>query len=332
MILLGSSRIYHCAVSQKSVSRCYYPNGNEARNDFPCNQDADGASTCCNGDMGYTCMTNKYCRSPKGDLVRGACTDPSFSSPECPKPCGNGTPGEIISGIGRFEVLASQARIWAEWSKSAKRFIVLEDPEPAAASTSTSTRVSTSSTSLAETESTTTTSQNQATDSLSPSSTPNSSNSSQFDASPSSAQSSSDSLSPAAKAGIAVGTIASALLLLVVLVMSYKLKKYKQGQQQTPPPEHGGYDATGRNYTPSHSNWSTAVTEADGNNGTGYVYGTAPKELPSARERPVNAQEMYDNTNGNYHNRPVPPYRQDSGTLGDGRVHGAVEMDGQGYR
>ncbi|KAK0665355.1 hypothetical protein QBC41DRAFT_327879 [Cercophora samala] len=171
-------------------------------------------------------------------------------------------------------------------------------------STTSSTRVSTSTSSTEPaSDSNTTTPSNRENDFPSPSS--DSSNVSQSDTSPSRIPPSPEGLTAAAKAGIAVGAVVGALLLVAVLFMACKLKKYKQGRA-------GTYDGANGNHTP-HSNWSTAVTEVHGNNGTGYVYGTAPKELPSAWERPVNAQEMYDDTNRRYNQRPA-------------------EMDGQGYR
>ncbi|KAK4656283.1 hypothetical protein QC762_309960 [Podospora pseudocomata] len=314
----------HRVLSQQAVSKCFYPNGDEAPGDFPCNQDANGASVCCNGDKGYTCMTNKYCRGPRQELVRGSCTDSSFPSADCPKPCGNGTPGDIVScsnvtntdtafccpedagccdsGNGQFDVFPSRPKVWAEWSKSSKKFVVLDALATSTTSRSSSTRVSTSTTPIETVSDTKTDStSNRETASPSPSSTPDFSVPPESNTSPLPVPPASEGLTTGAKAGIAVGAVAGTILLIAVVFMAYKLKKYKQGQG-------GSYE----HHTPQ-SNWSTAVTEANGNNGTGYVYGTAPKELPSAWERPVNAQEMDDGTNQRYNNRPA-------------------EMDGQGYR
>ncbi|KAK4194294.1 hypothetical protein QBC40DRAFT_311564 [Triangularia verruculosa] len=250
---------HHGAVSQRAmgaaINKYYYPNGSEARNDSPCNPDTyDGASFCCNGEEGYVCMDNHYCRGPRDDrLMRGSCTDP---------------------GIGRFDVFPSQPRIWAEWLESSQRFLFLE------ALVATSTPVVSTSAPQAKTESTT---PKTATTSGSPFITPDFADTRQSEVPPTALQSQ-ENLTAAAKAGIAVGAVCGALVVVAVAVMGYKLKKYKQTQRQSP---------ENRN--------STLNT---------YVYGTALKELPSAWERPVHAHEMSNDT----------------------RAHGAVEMDGQGYR
>ena len=66
--------------------QCFYPNGLQAKNDFPCDtKAADGP--CCGGSVGAFCLTNKLCKGPDGNTIRGSCTSADWSSPECPQFC-----------------------------------------------------------------------------------------------------------------------------------------------------------------------------------------------------------------------------------------------------
>jgi hypothetical protein len=76
---------------------CYYPNGNVSPQDTPC-QDTTAHSTCCG--QGYACLSNRICMATGDELqkpgaslyVRGACTDPTWRSSECPNFCVNPDP------------------------------------------------------------------------------------------------------------------------------------------------------------------------------------------------------------------------------------------------
>jgi hypothetical protein len=70
------------------LAGCYYPGGKEATDDLPCDPDAE-VSVCCAGSvvLGFVCLSNKLCVSPKGRIARGSCTDPTWQSPDCPKFC-----------------------------------------------------------------------------------------------------------------------------------------------------------------------------------------------------------------------------------------------------
>jgi hypothetical protein len=81
-ILLGLWFSGLCSAQKK----CYYPNGLEAANDHPCDP-SDTNSACCGGGLGAVCLTNKLCRSPDGNTIRGSCTDKSWASADCPQYC-----------------------------------------------------------------------------------------------------------------------------------------------------------------------------------------------------------------------------------------------------
>lgn len=76
-----------------SSASCYYPSRNLASGDSVCQPKAD-VSACCG--PGYACLGNLLCRKTKessgdslaiGAVVRGSCTDQTFSSPSCPQFC-----------------------------------------------------------------------------------------------------------------------------------------------------------------------------------------------------------------------------------------------------
>lgn len=67
---------------------CYYPNGAVASDQAPCS-DAE-FSACCNTDA--ICLSNNLCMGIKQPFVlgRGACTDPNWTSENCPQQCQSG--------------------------------------------------------------------------------------------------------------------------------------------------------------------------------------------------------------------------------------------------
>lgn len=77
LVLLAASRI--------ALAQCYYPNGDLAVPDSPCDSDAD-VSSCCGGS-GTECMSNRLCQDPNGRVIRGSCTDKTWTSPECGRYC-----------------------------------------------------------------------------------------------------------------------------------------------------------------------------------------------------------------------------------------------------
>lgn len=78
----------------RAQQRCFYPNGEEAvfpngaraPTNYPCDPDA-ADSACCGGEAGMACLTNKLCRGPDGNTIRGSCTDRNWNSLDCPQFC-----------------------------------------------------------------------------------------------------------------------------------------------------------------------------------------------------------------------------------------------------
>jgi len=94
------SLVVHLAILPSCLAKCYYPNGKEATSDFPCDPDAEH-SVCCSGDAGFAsaCLSNKLCQSTSGRIIRGACTDPTWMSPECPRYCLSRFPFQLPSAL-----------------------------------------------------------------------------------------------------------------------------------------------------------------------------------------------------------------------------------------
>jgi hypothetical protein len=78
--------------TKAEVRSCFYPNGDRAEGDYPCDDTAE-VSFCC--AVGYSCLDNKICTG-SGDNIqrynRGSCTDQAWSSPECPQFCQDFSP------------------------------------------------------------------------------------------------------------------------------------------------------------------------------------------------------------------------------------------------
>ncbi|KAH8653050.1 hypothetical protein BGZ60DRAFT_419455 [Tricladium varicosporioides] len=82
LLLLGSSTSAHI--------QCFYPDGSEANDSVyvPCT--GETYSSCCIPLQGDVCQSNGLCYWPSGSyLFRGACTDQTWTSSNCPKVCVN---------------------------------------------------------------------------------------------------------------------------------------------------------------------------------------------------------------------------------------------------
>ncbi|KAK3311628.1 uncharacterized protein B0T15DRAFT_522099 [Chaetomium strumarium] len=82
---------------------CYYPSGDVAPQDLPCNDEA-GQAACCG--PAYVCLSNGICMSsglekqlPNQALyVRGSCTDKDWRSSKCPSFCVDPAKGHKLDG------------------------------------------------------------------------------------------------------------------------------------------------------------------------------------------------------------------------------------------
>lgn len=86
LLLLLSRQLYAQQV-------CYYPDGTEATDHTPCNASASNtptdASSCCHDISNSYCQDNNLC-TWNGAMYRGACTDKTWTSPNCPQQCTEG--------------------------------------------------------------------------------------------------------------------------------------------------------------------------------------------------------------------------------------------------
>lgn len=87
-LLLNLSRLLY------AQQVCYYPDGTEATDHTPCNGSASNtptdASSCCHDISNSYCQDNNLC-TWNGAMYRGACTDKTWTSPNCPQQCTEGS-------------------------------------------------------------------------------------------------------------------------------------------------------------------------------------------------------------------------------------------------
>ena len=68
----------------KGVPVCYFPNHEIAPNNYACDLSSK-VSFCCGIDA--ICLDNKICLNTVNEHIRGACTDKTWRSPDCPQYC-----------------------------------------------------------------------------------------------------------------------------------------------------------------------------------------------------------------------------------------------------
>lgn len=85
------------------LTKCYWPNGDNATSLFVCLPNADYSHCCRNGDV---CITNGLCFSPGlGAILRRGCTDSTFQASPCTDICGSigtynpSTPTPLTTGL-----------------------------------------------------------------------------------------------------------------------------------------------------------------------------------------------------------------------------------------
>ncbi|KAH6691355.1 hypothetical protein F5X68DRAFT_201757 [Plectosphaerella plurivora] len=233
------------AVSFSSAAgRCYYPNGAQSFDNFPCDVDAEDGP-CCHGSQGWACLDNKLCRGPDGNVVRGSCSDPTWDSPECSHFCLSASTGgtDLIScsnvtgidtsyccdhtvnccnsGVGRFDVLPSEPQVVATWNRASSQYITVPTSSKAS---STSSAPESTPTTLVST-------------SAAPSSTPSEETSqsaapAESTSGPTSGGSEGE-MSIAVKAGIGAGAGAGAILVAVIVYLLLKVRRNKRQLQES---------------------------------------------------------------------------------------------------
>ncbi|KAH6605409.1 hypothetical protein Trco_007116, partial [Trichoderma cornu-damae] len=68
-----------------TLGKCYYPDGSPSLSDFPCDPNAKN-SPCCGGP-GTVCLSNGLCQGSGENVIRGSCSDQSWTSPLCANYC-----------------------------------------------------------------------------------------------------------------------------------------------------------------------------------------------------------------------------------------------------
>ncbi|KAK7992437.1 hypothetical protein PG988_001231 [Apiospora saccharicola] len=123
-------------------AKCFYPKGETATGDAPCNPKLE-TSACCGGGFGMVCLDNGFCLGPSTNIIRGSCTDANWGA-GCSRLCLGDSMGgpDLIScanatgsdesyccdhlsnccdtGVGRFNI--KRPRPTASWNTQASRF------------------------------------------------------------------------------------------------------------------------------------------------------------------------------------------------------------------
>ncbi|KAK8053230.1 hypothetical protein PG996_012531 [Apiospora saccharicola] len=60
-------------------AKCFYPKGETAMGDAPCNPKLE-TSACCGGGFGMVCLDNGFCLGPSTNIIRGSCTDANWGA------------------------------------------------------------------------------------------------------------------------------------------------------------------------------------------------------------------------------------------------------------
>ncbi|KAM0438757.1 hypothetical protein ACHAPT_001515 [Fusarium lateritium] len=231
-------------------SQCYYPDGQEAPRDVPCDPDAE-ASPCC--APGYMCISTGMCQALEyagtSRFARGSCSQQDWSSSNCPNFCTEAD-GELTGGTDVTRCQGYSDRFFCPRTSNAKD--VCGDPkkaltfaEPSTISTilpESQATQSSKSTATETTEATTTTSSSEETSSTAKNEESSTASSSPNETEPADKDSSS-SPSPALLGGAIGGSIGGFLLggLGVWLLLWFRKRNKKAAAQSQPEVVEGGY-------------------------------------------------------------------------------------------
>ncbi|KAK4234053.1 transcription initiation factor IID, 18kD subunit-domain-containing protein [Achaetomium macrosporum] len=247
--------LVHLGLLQTCFGKCYYPNGNEATIDWPCDENAENSACCAGAPFGFACLENGLCQGKDGKVIRGSCTDESWMSPDCPHfclnwdsvghdlvPCSNVTgrdtsyccdemPNCCDGGVGRFEVPPSNPRTWALLNSSSRQYVVVT---PLSTTTSTSTSRTSDASSQPTADSAGTSAAATTSTNTMPAQTASGDSTDNQNQPEPSTQSA--GLSTGAQAGIGVGAAVGALLVAAVAYLWWKLNKTKKMIEASPMP------------------------------------------------------------------------------------------------
>jgi len=115
-------------LAQTNSTTCYYPDATVSEETFPCNPGY--VSTCC--PAGTSCVDNQLCLAADGGLLRGSCTDPTWSDPNCLQECFTGpctfiSPGMVLTASTSLIIIHSQRR---HHKRTLGRHILLQTASP----------------------------------------------------------------------------------------------------------------------------------------------------------------------------------------------------------
>ncbi|KAI1327436.1 hypothetical protein F5Y16DRAFT_399432 [Xylariaceae sp. FL0255] len=93
--------VYLLHLKVATGTTCYFPDGSVAQGNLPCDPDGN-VSTCCGvASPDGACLANFLCQDIDKKLIRGSCTDQTWSSPFCPQYC-------LVDQLGGEDVVSCQ--------------------------------------------------------------------------------------------------------------------------------------------------------------------------------------------------------------------------------
>ena len=104
-------------VTTTAAQTCYYPNGEEAFKDTPCQTTQPGQTSACCASSAI-CLDNKLCLPQVGYeevIWRGSCTDRSWQSGDCPQFCQDGKFMSMISLESNSILVSSLLCVLSSW-------------------------------------------------------------------------------------------------------------------------------------------------------------------------------------------------------------------------
>ncbi|RSL73327.1 hypothetical protein CEP54_000334 [Fusarium duplospermum] len=244
--------IFAVFLSSKLVhAQCYYPNGQDAPRDTPCQPDAE-ASACC--AEGYICMSTGMCQfvqdTGTGKFARGSCTNQDWSSSLCPNYCTDAD-GEEKGGTDVTRCQGYTDRFFCPKSQNAnvckdESKALIFSSEPSVIKTILAASNTVQSTQSTETsEATTTTSSQETTSTAKDEETSTTASTSPNETGPADSDSDSDSdsgPSPAVLGGAIGGSIGGFLLGGLGVWLIFFLRRGKNQSRVVPEPENGYKD------------------------------------------------------------------------------------------
>lgn len=84
VLLVLFENSYYVLAQNGVVPTCYFPDQTIALNNYACSLSSNNSACCA---IGHICLDNGLCTPGDGEIFRGACTDKTWRSLDCPLYC-----------------------------------------------------------------------------------------------------------------------------------------------------------------------------------------------------------------------------------------------------